>query len=300
MTLLTRRKGSYAPEVLQCRAESGRDYLTSIVDLLHRVRTSHPTAGVWEAADFEWWWRTPRPSDEWGQLFWSEGDRTIAAAIATDWGDRVGLDLVTLPGLPPAMRRSVFEGGVAFAASMSAGRLEMTIDDEDVELVSLLSGAGFERLPDKGICAWMPAARRRPIAPLSDGYRLLSRDEIGARRHHFADRSGEQVEVRLHETSLYRPDLDLAVVTDDGEVVAYGLFWHDPATEVGFVEPMRTEEAHQRRGLARHVLTAGLHRLALIGASRPKINYEIGNRASSELYRDVGFVPAMTTSIFVR
>lgn len=35
--------------------------------------------------------------------------------------------------------------------------------------------------------------------------------------------------------------LDLAVYDGDGAVTAYGLFWADPHTGVGLVEPMRTE-----------------------------------------------------------
>ena len=36
-----------------------------------------------------------------------------------------------------------------------------------------------------------------------------------------------------------------------GEVAGYALFWFDPVTQVGLVQPMRVEEAYQRRGLAR-------------------------------------------------
>ena len=42
-------------------------------ELLHRVRHADPNAGIWEAADRQWWWRTPRSSDAIEQLFWVEG-----------------------------------------------------------------------------------------------------------------------------------------------------------------------------------------------------------------------------------
>ena len=63
-------------------------------------------------------------------------------------------------------------------------------------------------------------------------------------------RSSEEVETRLRQCSLYDPALDLAVETADGEVAGYALFWFDPVTKVGLVEPMRVEDAYQRRGLA--------------------------------------------------
>ena len=56
--------------------------------------------------------------------------------------------------------------------------------------------------------------------------------------------------MRLHETSLYDPELDLAVIAPNGDVAAYALFWNDFVTAVGMVEPMRTEDAYQRLGLA--------------------------------------------------
>ena len=77
-----------------------------------------------------------------------------------------------------------------------------------------------------------------------------------------AERNNPDPEARLRQTSLYRPDLDLVVHDSGNDVAAYGLFWYDPETATGLVEPMRTEDDHQRRGLARHILTTGLDRLA--------------------------------------
>jgi hypothetical protein len=37
-------------------------------------------------------------------------------------------------------------------------------------------------------------------------------------------RSGEAVEVRLRQCSLYDPELDLAVAAADGEIAGYALF----------------------------------------------------------------------------
>jgi RimJ/RimL family protein N-acetyltransferase len=60
---------------------------------------------------------------------------------------------------------------------------------------------------------------------------------------------------------------------------------------------MRTVDDHQRRGLARHVLTAGIDRLVTLGAERISIGWEPGNAASRELYRSVGFEPVVWTEI---
>jgi GNAT superfamily N-acetyltransferase len=108
-------------------------------------------------------------------------------------------------------------------------------------------------------------------------------------------RSGEEVEARLLQSSLYDPALDLAVEAADGQAAGYALFWFDPVTEVGLVEPMRVEDAYQRRGLARAMLTAGLDRLAKRGARRLKVGY--ATDVARGLYVGAGFrVTSATTS----
>src|ERR1700682_712517 len=64
----------------------GLHYLALATELLQRARLAHPTAGLWEAADLQWWWRTPRPSDNVEQSFWLDGDGPVAALLFTDWG----------------------------------------------------------------------------------------------------------------------------------------------------------------------------------------------------------------------
>ncbi len=63
------------------------------------------------------------------------------------------------------------------------------------------------------------------------------------------------------------------------------MFWADPVTKVGLVEPMRTEAAHQGRGIASHILASGLDRLAAHGCHRLKVGNDLG------LYLRAGFEP---------
>ena len=106
-------------------------------------------------------------------------------------------------------------------------------------------------------------------------------------------RSGDNVEARLLQCSLYDPELDLAVEAADGPVAGYALFWFDPVTEVGLLEPMRVESGYQRRGLARALLTAGLDRLAQQGARQLKVGY--ATDIARSLYTSAGFQVTSTT-----
>jgi predicted N-acetyltransferase YhbS len=120
-----------------------------------------------------------------------------------------------------------------------------------------------------------------------EGFALVDRAKETTRPHPMRRRSGEGVAARLRQCSFYDPALDLAVETAAGDVAGYALFWFDPVTKVGLVEPMRVEDAYQRRGLARALLTTGLDRLALRGARRLKVGY--ATDVARRLYVGNGF-----------
>ncbi|NUT54355.1 MAG: GNAT family N-acetyltransferase [Thermoleophilia bacterium] len=141
-------------------------------------------------------------------------------------------------------------------------------------------------------------AEDRPdaVAP-ADGFTLVDRVRASS-PHPMRHRNGEAVEQRLHQCSLYDPSLDLAVETAAGDVAGYALFWLDPVTGVGLVEPMRVEDAYQRRGLARALLTEGLARLQARGAHRLKVGY--ATEAARGLYVGAGFRVTATSTTYRR
>lgn len=279
----------------------GIRYLCEVTTLLQRVRAAHPTTGVFEAADFQWWWRTPRSTDVVPQLFWfDDAGRPEAAVTATDWGDAIGLDPIVMPDADADWIAHVVERGLAHANESGFDAVEIVIDRADVVLADVLAGHGFTIMEDEAVDSWLAADARPATSPLHSDYRLASRLDTLSAPHHMRVRNGPDVEERLRQTSLYRADLDLVVLDGDDRAAAYGLFWFDPETATGLVEPMRTEDDHQRRGLARHVLTAGINLLADAGADRIKIAYRQDNPAAHTLYSGVGFKSARQCAVVSR
>jgi GNAT superfamily N-acetyltransferase len=277
----------------------GLDAVEAATVLLRRVRGTHPTKGLFEAADLQWRWRTERSTDSLPQLFWfDDHGRPEAAVIATDWGDSIGLDPLVLPDASAEWVAYVIRRGLEHAGASGFATVELEVDRVDTITRDVLAGRGFAIKADGLVETWLSADERPAISPLPDGYRLADRVATASRPHHMIGRSGPAVETRLRQTSLYRPDLDLVVLGRDESAAAYGLFWFDAATATGLVEPMRTEDDHQQRGLARHVLTSGVDRLAEAGATRIKICFEPGNPASRTLYLSVGFRPTAQTDLF--
>lgn len=284
---------------MQEQTRVGIAYLEAVTALLQRVRSAHPTAGVYEAADFQWWWGKPRPTDLIPQLFWfNEDGRPEAAVIATDWGDAVALDAIVMPDATPDWVAHVVQRGLAHAKESGFSEVDFAVDPLDAVMVEALAAAGYTKMEDEYVDSWLDAAARPAVSPLHSGYRLATRLDTLPAPHHMDVWSGQpRREERLQQTPLYRPDLDLVVLDNEGETAAFGLFWFDAGSATGLVEPMRTIDEHQRRGLARHVLTSGLNLLFDAGAERVAIAWDPSNLPAHKLYTDVGFTSPRRCSL---
>ena len=251
-----------SPAIREVRA-SGLEYLALVTALLQRARVADSGAGLWEAADLQWWWRTPRRSDAIGQVFWVDSDGPVAGVVLTEWRRVWGCDPILVAGVSAVPLTTVVARALEAIDALKLEAVETLVRDDDVELQRLLASAGFVADEDaRGGETWMDAQDRASVAAMPEGFVLVDRTQARQKPHPMRSRSGAEVEARLRQASLYDPALDLAVETADGEVAGYSLYWFDPVTRVGLVEPMRVEDTYQRRGLARAMLTEGLDRLA--------------------------------------
>lgn len=274
---------------------SGRDYLALATELLQRTRRAHPEAGQWEAADLQWWWRQPRPSDGIEQLFWVDEHGPAAGIVLTAWDGSWQCDPVVVADNPTPVDTLV-RRAADHAASLGIEVLETLVRDDDHDLLRAMGDHGPIVAGDRDGTMWLDVRDRPEPTPTPRGFALVDRIDERDEPHPMRRRNGDAVAVRLAECSLYDPALDLAVRAPDGQVAGYALFWADPVTQVGLVEPVRVEDAYQRRGIARALLAAGLHRLASRGMRRMKVSYETA--AARALYIGAGFRPTATSTSF--
>lgn len=273
--------------MLTVESPVGRRYLNAVTTLLQHRRLANPDGEVWEAADLQWWWPRHRHDDPADARVWYDGDEPVAAAVFTRWRpDRFSCDVLADVDFEPAW---------TFAAQRCAQadvpRIEMQLPEDDTAAADAARRTGFAPSEDTYAVSWLePAARREPRRPLPAGYRIITRAEDRTRPHPMIARNGPQVEDGLRHCSLYDPDLDLAVLAPDGTVAGYALFWPDPVTGVGLVEPMRVEDAHAGQGLAAHLLDTGLRGLTARGCIRLKVSFEPPNAPAARLYTGAGFV----------
>jgi GNAT superfamily N-acetyltransferase len=264
---------------------------------IERLETTTAVLQRARAADVQWWWRRPRPTDELPLPVWFDNVGPAAAVGLTAWGTGWQPDAFAVPGV-------VDIGDVWFssldlaAAHAPSEQLEVLIREDDEVLSGLAIHAGFQATEDSSSLAWMGPDQRPPVSVPSDGLVVVDRSTRPDRPHPMIGRNGDQVEARLRQCSLYDPTLDLSVDAPDGTVAGYALFWLDRATGVGMLEPMRVEDVFQRRGLARALLTAGLDRLATKGARRLKVGF--ASEAGRNLYLGAGFVETAAVRAFTR
>ncbi len=250
---------------------------------------------MWEAADVQWWWRRPRASDDLALPVWFDEVGPVAAAGLTAWDHTWQVDVFAVP--------SLFDTGEVWAATLEAAAehgadpLELLVGEEDAALAGLALASGFTMTDELSGTAWMDADERAPVVDI-DGFLVVDRSSRAGRPHPMIARSGGEVERRLRLCSLYDPSLDLAVEGADGTVAGYALFWFDPTTQVGLLEPMRVEDEYQRKGLARLLLTTGLDRLARKGARRLKVGFQ--TEAARHLYLRAGFVQTSVDRLLTR
>jgi len=93
---------------------------------------------------------------------------------------------------------------------------------------------------------------------------------------------------RLLNSSIYKPELDLMMLTTDGTASAFCTAWFDQENQVGFFEPIGTLEVHRQRGLAQVLMNEGFRRLQELGASAVYLGNSNSNTAANRLYETMG------------
>lgn len=273
---------------------AGLQALELATALLQRARRADPEAGLWEAADVQWAWRRPRPSDAVEKLFWLDAEGPVAGVLLTRWSEEAWqCDPVIVPGAAGPEPERVWQRAMEHASRHAAQGFDLPVSDDDPVFAPLALQAGL-RAGEQDCTAWMDAADWPPLAGPAQGFIIVDRSQRSGAPHPLQARNGQGVAERLSQCSLYDPTLDLAVETTAGQVAGYSLYWFDPATKVGLVEPVRVEDRFQRLGLARAMLAAGIARLASKGAERIKICYQ--SAAAAALYQGLGFRQTSTAT----
>jgi mycothiol synthase len=270
-----------------------RAFLRQVM-LLNKVREKS-----WHVARLDYWrWHGIANQGD-GQLeqdvfLWETEEGQIASVLNREEAGNAYLQV------HPRLRTPELEEEmVALAEERLAVRREgkqvlaVWTDAQDTQRLDILKRHGYTR------GKWAESQWRRdldtpvPGTSLPPGYTVRALgdvDELPARSwaswkafHPDApddDYEGWEWYLNIQRCPLYRRDLDIVAVAPEGEIVAFTTVWYDDVTRSAYFEPVGTMPAHQRRGLARAILSEGLRRLQRLGAARAFVGgYEPGPNA---------------------
>ena len=184
--------------------------------------------------------------------------------------------------------------------------LEILVNDRDTAFQQWASTVGYDRLTQSEPMAYLPVPDPLPAIRLPEGFHLISLADdndlpkLSRLIWRGFDHGEAPPDDRLDERRLmqsapnYRKDLNLVVVAPDGTFASYCGLWYEPVHRLAYVEPVCTDPAYRRRGLATAAITEGIRRCAALGAEVACVG------SAKPLYRSLGFDPIYTSFLWRR
>lgn len=128
-----------------------------------------------------------------------------------------------------------------------------------------------------------------------DVARIAALERIGFEQY----RAWDQIRTRSLDDL---PDLHLPAGFSLSEVqtVARATVWFDDVNLVGLFEPVESDKGFRRLGLARAVMTEGLHAMRAAGMHTARVEHDVTNEPAAALYESLGFTVAFETGGFRR
>jgi len=262
--------------------------------LLLNWLSAHARTAYMHAGDLVWWLRKNMLVDPTKVLeLFFRNESELQGFVFVDAGS-----WAVLQGAAD-LSAAEWDGMVACAAVKAAGELTVQPHEFDTPQVEALKRAGFTPTQNRMLRLEHTAEPSDLVAvPLPSGYRFADmaqgdvRAEARVELHqHVWPRSQVTAEAyrRLQAAPLYRPDLDVMVVTPSGELACYALGWYDPASRTGLMEPVGTHVNFRRQGLGRCLIREMTRRLVVLGGQKVTIGSYERNQAATRLYQSAGY-----------
>jgi len=187
---------------------------------------------------------------------------------------------------------------------MKGGKVEevnmkFVVDDDDEDLILLLSDLGFQKGEIEGDKQVRPIDLPVPTYSLPEGYTIrnavIEKDFLKYREvqttvfPHIVSMSMELLQL-FSTASFYQEDLDIVAVDPDGKFAAFCTARIDPLSKVAELEPVGTHPDHRKLGLARAVICESLERLEKYRPSAVVILGAAPTDGARRLYESMGFV----------
>lgn len=215
-------------------------------------------------------------------FLWETADGRLAAVVHPEGKGEAFLEVdpvLRTPALEAAMLARA-EAQLADTGTDGRRRLAVWTNEHDNLRQQILRSRGYRqdsepeyqrrRSLDLPILQTMPGDGYT-VRALGDREELPARSWASWRAFHPDEPAGRYRGWEWYENvqraPLYRRDLDLVAVAPGGAIATFCTVWFDDVTRAAAFEPVGTAPEHQRRGLARAVMSEGLRRAQHLGAT---------------------------------
>jgi ribosomal protein S18 acetylase RimI-like enzyme len=259
------------------------------------LRLAYATT-AWHPGDIEWQIATDDPAIDWSEriTLWAAADEPASSVAWTWWRPGDELDWFVDPRFDtPELRSAILDG-----LERPPSSLWTTVGQES--LVEQLTALDYRRSGDGyiGLTRRLEAEDDPPLL-LPEGFTVRSvelpadlDERVRVHRAAFApSKMTDEKHTRVASMPSYRPDLDLVCVAPDGTFASFCICWFDEETGTVEFEPVGTDPAFGRRGLASAVMTEAMRRARRLGASVAHVTSPAGQKGirGTALYRSLGF-----------
>lgn len=242
------------------------------------TRTGRPNAWLTARWDFEIFFMRSREGTlaEWGRQIglWENESGELVGIALRDGDYYMQFDSLSPPDV---LIEDLFDFMERQSSEEHAQSCKLAIPSFMTRAEEIAADRGYERLPSESDSAISIALDREYDAALPGGFRLLEGQDVPdaakalahTRAFHYEGTDAAAQVLRLYgglrEAPGYRSDLDLAIVTERGEVAAFCNLFTDADNRIGMLEPVGTVPDYRKLGLGRAVIYEGLNRLRALG-----------------------------------
>ena len=159
--------------------------------------------------------------------------------------------------------------------------INFTINEDALQIKRLLKERNYTLLNWKEPMSCMHVTSCLKVE-LPEGFRIAESSEVSDYHIGFAhgrafgyykndvpdDDDAERCYRSLRNAPDYRPELDLSILDQNGEVASFTTVWYDDLNKIGILEPVGTIPKYRKMGLGKAVVYEGINRVMKMGAER--------------------------------
>lgn len=233
---------------------------------------------------------------------WRQSQEVIAFACVDDFNN---LWFECLPDFPhlDQLETEIIDWGITCIRKRNietgqSNTLDFSCSADDSHRLQLLEKHGFTREAVRSLHYSLNLSKPAHLYPFPEGFSIRpvkgeeELDKLVALHRVAFGTDQMTVEYRraMMSTPQYLPEVDLVAEDAWGELAAFCVCgFEDIHTGIGYTDPIGVHPDHQRKGLGTAIVSAGIQKLAELGATRVELGTSSENIAMQRLAEKLDF-----------